>query len=128
MGQVRRRNFHIFFTKSQFKFLRPRGAPSNFHAGVVVKEIPCRQDTKMGLLSILYTLLYFTLYFILNTRNCYSNGNNNLQMTCSHTWDSNNIQISLRMGTVFCICVISGHVARMGEERGVYRFLVGKPE
>jgi len=22
----------------------------------------------------------------------------------------------------------SGHVARMGEERGVYRFLVGKPE
>ena len=22
----------------------------------------------------------------------------------------------------------AGHVARMGEERGVYRFLVGKPE
>jgi len=23
---------------------------------------------------------------------------------------------------------LAGHVARMGEERGVYRFLVGKPE
>ena len=26
------------------------------------------------------------------------------------------------------LCSVTGHVARMGEERGVYRVLVGKPE
>ena len=31
-------------------------------------------------------------------------------------------------GTVFRIMRWAGYVARMGEERGVYRFLVGKPE
>ena len=36
--------------------------------------------------------------------------------------------------TQYAVCVIksrmrwAGHVARMGEERGVYRILVGKPE
>ena len=29
---------------------------------------------------------------------------------------------------IHCVWELVGHVARMGEERGVYRFWVGKPE
>ena len=41
----------------------------------------------------------------------------------------NNIYIHMCVCVCVCVCVLwAGHVARMGEERGVYRVLVGKPE
>jgi len=57
------------------------------------------------------------------------------------------VEISWTQGREFCLCILknallncivrviksrrmrlAGHVARMGEERGVFRVLVGKPE
>ena len=50
IGPIRKQKLSLIFTKSQFKYLRPHGAPK-FHAGVFVKGNSCRQDFKIGLLT-----------------------------------------------------------------------------